>query len=162
LRRAFSLIELLLAITLSGVMAFLSMSYYNTATLSKTVIQSQLLSQFDTISATIFQCKTLSNQFPLQVGGALASSTLLDTLECNTTIVYALDGGKNAFIPPPLKDFSAYRATQNASEFYFSTSTPIANRNDEVLQSLRSNFSSNQYELTHDATTAYLKFYLSR
>ena len=99
---------------------------------------------------------------PLQVGGALASASLLDTLECNTSTPYALDGGKGSFIPPPLTDFSAYTATESGTEFYFSTTAVKDSRNDEVLQTLETAYSSNQYVLTHDATTAYLKFYLSR
>ncbi|MEA3371688.1 MAG: prepilin-type N-terminal cleavage/methylation domain-containing protein, partial [Campylobacterota bacterium] len=162
MRKAFSLIELLIVITLAGVTAILAFNYLNMESISKNNIKLELQSHFNIITATILQCKEYSNIMPIQSGGSEASDTLLSTLECNTTTPYQLDGGKGAFIPPPLNDFTAYTATQNASEFYFSTRTSINSYSDEVLQELQTNYSTNQYELTSDATTTTLKFYLSR
>jgi prepilin-type N-terminal cleavage/methylation domain-containing protein len=162
MRKAFSLIELLITVALAGAMAIFTVSFINTESISKENIKTELLSHFAILSATILQCKELSNAMPVQAGGALASSTLLNTMECNTTTPYLLDGGKGNFIPVPLTGFTAYTATQNGSEFYFSTTTEVNSTNDEVLQSIQSSFSTNQYSLTHDTTTAYLKFYLSR
>ena len=143
-------------------MVILSFSYLNVSTLSKQNIKTELQSHFNIITATILQCKELSNAMPIQNDGSLASATLLNTLECNTSTPYLLDGGKGSFIPKPVNTFTAYTATQNASEFYFSTTTTINSYSDEVLQELQSNYSANQYELTYDASTAYLRFYLSR
>ncbi len=162
MRKAFSLLELFVAITLAGVMALFAFNYLNTKTLSKENIKLELQSHFNIITATILQCKEYSNIMPIQSDGSEASNTLLNTLDCNTTTPYSLDGGKGSFIPPPLNNFTAYTATQNISEFYFSTTTTINSYNDEVLQELLSRYSINQYELTSDATTTTLKFYLSR
>ncbi len=162
IRKAFSLIELFLVIALSGAMIIIAFNFIDTKTLSKEQIKTQLQSHFNIISATILQCKELSNMMPLQNNGTPASNTLLDTLECNTTIPYALDGGKGGFIPKPLSDFTPYTATQNGDEFYFSTATATASFSGEALQELQSGYSVNQYELTNDATTTYLNFYLSR
>ncbi|MDA7818008.1 hypothetical protein N9A28_07445 [Sulfurimonas sp.] len=162
MRRALSLIELLIVISLAGIMTALMVNYLNTETLSKENIKLQLQSHFNIITATILQCKDLTNIMPLQNDGSTASSTLLSTLECNTTTPYALDGGKGSFIPPALTGFTEYTATQNSSEFYFSTSVDLNSYNDEVLQEIQTIYSANQYELTSDATTTSLNFYLSR
>ncbi len=143
-------------------MALFAFNYLNTKTLSKENIKLELQSHFNIITATILQCKEYSNIMPIQSDGSEASNTLLNTLDCNTTTPYSLDGGKGSFIPLPLNDFTDYRATQNANEFYFSTTTTINSYNDEVLQELTSRYSTNQYELSSDATTTTLKFYLSR
>jgi hypothetical protein len=162
LRKAFSLIEIFIAIALSGVMAFTAFFYLDTDTISKDNIKTQLQSHFNIITSVILQCKEYSNIFPIQSDGSLASSTLLNTLECNTTTPYLLDGGKGSFIPPALDNFTQYTATQTGTEFYFSTTTAINSVNDEILLELNTTYSPNQYELTYDATTAFLTFYLSR
>ncbi|MCF6339429.1 MAG: hypothetical protein L3J10_01595 [Sulfurimonas sp.] len=156
------MLELLIAVALAGVMAYTASFYLDTKTISKENIKTQLQSHFNIITSIILQCKEYSNVFPIQSGGTLASDTLLNTLECNTTTPYQLDGGKGSFIPTELSNFTSYKATQNGNEFYFSTTTPINSTNDEALTDLNTTFSSNQYELTYDATTAYLNFYLSR
>jgi len=162
MRKAFSLLELLIVIALLGAMTILGTNYMNVTSLSKSNIRTQLQSHFNIISSAVLYCKELSNSMPLQNDGSPANSTLLTVLECNTTTPYLLDGGKGSFIPPPVTGMTAYTATHSGSEFYFSTTATLNSDNDEVLQELESKYSSNQYELTHDATTAYLKFYLSR
>jgi len=162
MRQAFSLLEIFIAIALSGVMAYTASFFLDTKSISKQNIKTQLQSQFNIITSVILQCKEYSNIFPLQSNGSLASSTLLNTLECNTTTPYLLDGGKGSFIPPPLDNFTDYTATQTGTEFYFSTTTPINSVNDEVLIDLNSTYSPNQYSLTYNATTAFINFYLSR
>lgn len=162
MRKAFSLLELFLVITLMGVMIIFAFKYLDTETLSKEKIKTELTSHLNIITATILQCKELSNIMPTQNDGSLANNTLLNTLECNTTTPYLLDGGRGGFIPPPLNEFTPYRATQSGSEFYFSTATAIGSYNDEALQELQSSYSTSQYVLTHDATTAYVNFYISR
>jgi len=161
-KKAFSLIELLVAITLLGVMAILSFSYLNVTTLSKQNIKTEFQSHLNIITATILQCKDLSNTMPTQAGEVLASGTLLNTLTCNTSPTYQLDGGHGSFIPPPLLNFTAYKATQVGEIFYFTTTTPLASANYEVLQELQNSYSVNQYSLTDNGTTATLNFYLSR
>ena len=162
MRKAFSLLELFMTIALSGAMAIFALNYLNTKTISKASITLELKSHLNIITSIILQCKEYSSLMPIQSNGSLASDTLLSSLECNTTTPYPLDGGKGSFIPLPLDSFTAYTATQNASEFYFSTTTPIDSYNYEVLQELNTTYSSNQYLLTDDGTTASLNFYLSR
>jgi len=161
-RKAFSLIELLLTVALAGAMAIFSFSYIDSATLSKESIKTELQSHLNLISSAIFQCKELSNSMPIQSNGSLANNTLLNTLDCNTSTPYPLDGGKGTFIPPPLNNFTDYTATQNGSEFYITTTTAINSRNDDVLKDLNSTYSAQQYVLTYDTSTAYLNFYISR
>ncbi len=162
MRKAFSLIELLITVALAGAMAIFTVSYYNTTQISKDNIKTQLQSHFNLLAAAILQCKELSNSMPIDTNGTLASNTLLTNLECNTSTPYALDGGKGYFMPVTIDGFTDYKATQNGSEFYIRTTTDIDSRNDEVLQDLNGSYSSNQYVLTYDATTAYLNFYISR
>jgi len=63
-KKAFSLIELLIVITLLGVMAILSFSYLNISTLSKQNIKTEFASHLNIITATILQCKDLSGSMP--------------------------------------------------------------------------------------------------
>ena len=162
MRKAFSLLELLLVVALAGAMAIFSFSIMDTKSLSKDVIKTQFQSHLMVISSAIFQCKELSDAMPIDANGSLASASVLNTLECNTSTPYLLDGANGSFIPPPLTGFTPYTATENGTDFYISTTTTLASTNDEVLQDLEAKYSLNQYELTHDATTAYLNFYLSR
>ncbi len=143
-------------------MAILSFSYLNVTTLSKQNIKTEFQSHLNIITATILQCKDLSNSMPTQAGEVAANGTLLNTLTCNTSPAYQLDGGHGSFIPPPLLNFTAYKATQVGEIFYFTTTTPLASASYEVLQDLQSSYSANQYELTNNGTTATLNFYLSR
>jgi len=143
-------------------MATLSVSYYDTSTISKQNIKSELQSHLKIITATILQCKELSGIMPLQNDGSLANDTALDTLECNTTTTYKLDGGKGSFIPRALKGFTTYKATQNGDEFYFYTTTQIGSYQNDVLEDLNNTYSTNQYELSDDATDTTMKFYLSK
>lgn len=162
MKRAFTLFELLMAIVLAGAMTIFTVTYLDTTTLTKETIRSQLQSHFSLISAAVFQCKEFSNAMPVEDNATLANGTLVSALECNTTTPYQLDGGKGIFIPPAITGFTDYNATSSGTEFYFSTATTIDSTNDEVLKDLNSSYSTNQYVLTYDATTATLKFYLSR
>ncbi|MDF1874949.1 hypothetical protein JHD48_04295 [Sulfurimonas sp. SAG-AH-194-I05] len=162
MRSAFSFLELVIVITLSGIMAILSFSYLNISTLAKQNTKTQFQSHISILSAMILQCKELSNSMPVQSDDSLANDTLLSTLDCNTTVRYTLDGGRGSFVPKPLIGFSEYKATQTGSEFYFSTIVDRNSNNNTVLESLEDDFSSNQYILTQDATTTLMKFYLSR
>ena len=162
MRKAFSLFELLMTVALAGAMAFFANSYFNTKSISKESIKLEFKSHLNIISATILQCKEYSGVMPVQINDSLASDTSMKSLKCNTTDSYPLDGGKGSFIPLALNSFTEYTATQNANEFYFSTTTPKNSYNYEVLVELNSTYSPNQYELTDDGTTATLNFYLSR
>lgn len=162
MRKAFSLLELFITVALTGAITFIAVSIINTQYLSIESIKLELKSHFNLITATILQCKEYSNMMPIQSDGSLASDTLLDSLECNTTTPYPLDGGKGSFIPTPLQLFTPYTATQTGSEFYFATTTQFDSYQYEALKELNTTYSPNQYELTDDGTTANLKFYLSR
>ena len=162
MRKAFSLLEVFITIALIGAITFVATSYINTQYLSKESIKLELKSHFNLITAVILQCKEYSNMMPIDSNGSLASASLLESLECNTTTPYPLDGGKGSFIPTPIHLFTPYTASQTGSEFYFATTTPIDSYQYDALQELNTTYSQNQYELTDDGTTANLKFYLSR
>lgn len=163
MRRAFSLIELLITVALAGAMAIFTVSYYNTSEISKDNIKTQLQSHFNLLTAAILQCKELSNAMPIDSNGSIiANNTPIKQLDCNTSTSYSLDGGKGYFMPVTVNGFTDYRATQNGTEFFISTSAAINSRNDDVLKDLNTTYSTKQYVLTYDATTAYLNFYISR
>jgi len=162
MRKAFSLIELLITVALAGAMAIFISSFIDIDTLNKDNLKSQFQSNLNLISSAILQCKEFSLTMPIQTDGTLANDTLLSTLDCNTSTSYPLDGGRGAFIPPPLKDFTAYTATQTGSEFYITTSAPLNTRAYEVMLDLNTSYSTQQYVLTDDSTTATLNFYFSR
>ena len=162
MKKAFSLLELLLAVALIGVMAAVSFSFLNVSTLSKEGVKTKFQSHLNIITAAVLQCKELSGSMPTGGGGVLASATLLNTLTCNTTTPYLLDGGSGSFIPPALRDFTSFTATQIADVFFITTTTPKNSTNYEVLQELQNGYSLNQYDLTDDGTTATLNFYISR
>lgn len=151
-----------MAIILAGVMAYTTSFYLDTQSITRQNINTQIQSHLNIISSIVLQCKEYSNSFPIQSNGSLANSTLLNTLECNTTTPYLLDGGKGSFIPPALNNFTAYTATQIGDEFYFTTTTAIDSVNHDVLVELNTTYSPNQYELNTTATTTILNFYLSR
>ena len=154
------MIELLATITLMGVMTAFALNYMDIETSSKENIKTKFQAQLNLVTATIFQCKELSNAMPIDANGSLASNSTLNSMECNTTTPYKLNGGHGGFIPTAVTGFSEFSATQTGSEFYISTSVEINSSNDEVLQELNSSYSTNQYE--YNTTTAILKFYLSR
>ena len=105
-------------------MTILSVNYLNVDTLSQQNTKTQFQSHLNIITASILQCKELSNVMPID-GGAFASDTLLNTLDCNTSIPYSLNGERGSFIPNPLTGFTVYKATQVGSEFYFSIPVTI-------------------------------------
>lgn len=162
MRKAFSLLELFVTIALTGAITFIATNLINTKYLSKESIKLEIKSHLNLITATILQCKEYSGMMPIQENGSLASDTLVSSLECNTTTPYPLDGGKGSFIPVAPDLFTAYKATQNLNEFYFSTTAQLNTYQSEVLEDLNATYSPNQYELTDDGTTATLNFYLSR
>lgn len=111
----------------------------------------------------VFQCKSLSEQFPLDLNtSSLADDTLLRDLECNTSIPYAFDGGRNGFVPQAPDGFGAYRATQSGTSFYIMTTADNNSTQDKALISLAESFTTTQATLEHNATSAIFKLYLSR
>ena len=162
MRNAFSLLEVFMTVALLGATTIFTVSLINTKYVAVESIKLELKSHINNITAIILQCKEYSGIMPVQSDGSLASDTLLDSLECNTTTPYPLDGGKGSFIPSPLHQFTSYKASQSGDEFYFSTSTRIGSYQYEALQELNSTYSSNQYELDVNSTDISLKFYLSR
>lgn len=156
MRKAFTLLELMITVAVLGIMVFSASFYIDTESMNKDNVKLNLQSHFNLITATIFQCKNLSNMFPVQADGSLASDTLVSSLECNTSTPYLL-----TMIPQPVSEFTPYTATQTGTEFYFSTQTTFEN-DKEVLEDLNSTYSTTQYELNTTGTTTTLKFYLSR
>lgn len=161
-KQAFTLIEVLLTIFLVGVLSTIGYFYISTSSLRKAEYKTVLQSQFNLIESMVFQCKNLSEQMPNQVGGANALNTNLSLLECNTSTPYTFDGGRNGFVPIPPTGFTAYTATESGTLFYITTTASNNTVQDEALIKLSLNYTSTQAELTHDATTATFKFYLSR
>lgn len=162
-RKAFTLIEVIVTIGLMAIMATLGYFYFDVSTLNQSQYKSHLQSQVNLIESMVFQCKSLSEQFPKELNtSANASNTLLSNLECNTTVPYAFNGGKNGFVPVPPSGFSAYRATEIGSAFFIMTSADNNSTQDKALKNLIRNYTSQQATLDHNATSAIFKFYLSR
>lgn len=161
-KKAFTLIEVALTIFLVGLMGALGYSYISTSSLLRSQYKTTLESQVNLIESMVFQCKSLSNQMPMQVGGAAALDTNLSLLECNTSVPYAFDGGRNGFVPIPPTGFSPYHATESGSVFYISISADNNSTQDAALKKLAVNYTLTQATLDHNATSATFKFYLSR
>lgn len=161
-KNAFTLIELAITVFLAGLMGTLGYYYINTSYLKLSQYKATVQSQMNLIESMVFQCKSLSEQMPNQVGGANALDTNLTDLECNTSTPYKFDGGRNGFVPVPPAGFTAYTATEVGTVFYISTTADNNSTQDEVFQKLALNYTSTQAELNHSATTATFKFYLSR
>ncbi len=164
-RAAFTLVEIAITVVLAGLIGALAYYYINVTTMARIQYQSTLQSHFSLIESMVFQCKSLSEQFPKELNtSTYASNTLLTELECNTTTPYSLDGGRNGFVPIPPTGFSAYRATESGSAFYVITSTDNNSTQDNALKNLILNYTSQQATLEHNTTSgiATFKFYLSR
>lgn len=161
-KKAFTLIEVALTIFLVGVISTLGYFYLNTEDLKRSQYKTAIQSQINLIESMVFQCKSLSEQMPNQADGTNAADTNLTSLECNTSTPYAFDGGRNGFVPIPPTGFTAYTATETGTAFYITTTAENNSTQDEALVSLALNYTANQAELNHSATTATFKFYLSR
>lgn len=161
-KKAFTLLELSITVILTGLLATLGYYYVSTTSLKRSQYKTTLQSHFNLIESMVFQCKSLSEQMPNQIGGANALDTNLTLLECNTSTPYLLNGGRNGFVPVPPTGFTAYTATEVGTAFYITTTADNNSTQDEALQKLAVNYTSTQAELNHSATTATFKFYLSR
>lgn len=161
-KKAFTIVELAMAVFLAGVMGALGYYYINTSSLKRSQYKTTLQSQINLIESMVFQCKNLSEQMPNQVGGADALDTNLTNLECNTSTPYAFNGGRNGFVPVPPTGYTAYTATETGSTFYITTTADNNSTQDEAFKKLILNYTSQQADLNHSATTATFKFYLSR
>lgn len=162
-RSAFTQIEIALSVFLAGLMGALTYYYINLSSLNKSQYKSALQSHFNLIESMVFQCKSLSEQFPKELDSSTnASNTLLTELECNTSIPYSLNGGRNGFIPLPPTGFTPYKATESGSIFFIATSADNNSTQDDALKNLILNYTPQQASLEHNATSAIFKFYLSR
>lgn len=162
-KKAFTLVELAMTIFLAALLGSMGYFYLNTSTIKRTQYKTAVQSQVNLIESMVFQCKSLSEQFPKELNaGTNASNNLLTDLECNTSTPYAFDGGKNGFVPLPPTGFNPYRATQSGNTFYISITADNNTTQDEALQKLILNYTSTQAVLEHNSTSATFKFYLSR
>ncbi|MDO9056441.1 MAG: hypothetical protein Q7U69_07805 [Sulfuricurvum sp.] len=162
-RSAFTQIEIALSVFLAGLMGALTYYYINLSSLNRSQYKSALQSHFNLIESMVFQCKSLSEQFPKELDSSTnASNTLLTELECNTSIPYSLNGGRNGFIPLPPTGFTPYKATESGSIFFIATSADNNSTQDDALKNLILNYTPQQASLEHNATSAIFKFYLSR
>ncbi|MFY9141318.1 pilus assembly FimT family protein [Sulfuricurvum sp.] len=160
-RRGFTFFEVILAIALIGVMGTISFYYLNVSTLTSTQQKAQLQSHITLLTSMILECKTLSEIVPKQVGGAAASSTPIRQLECQTTPVYLLDGGKSGFIPLPPGGFDPYTASESGGSFFITLSANQGSSGDTVLQSIIDGYSATQASLHYAGGKALLDIYLS-
>ncbi len=161
--KGFTLVEIAITIFLAGLLGSLGYFYLNTSTLKRSQYKTAIQSHVNLIESMVFQCKSLSEQFPKELDSSTnASNTLLTTLECNTSTPYSFDGGKNGFVPVPPNGYTPYRATESGTEFYISTSAENNSTQHEALQKLILNYTSRQATLESNATASTLKFYLSR
>ena len=161
-KKAFTLIEVILTIFLVGVISTIGYYYISTSGLKEAEYKTVLQSQFNLIESMVFQCKSLSEQMPNQVGGADALDTNLSNLECNTSTPYTFNGGRNGFVPVPPAGYTAYTATETGSTFYITTTADNNSTQDEAFKKLILNYTSTQAILDHNTTSATFKFYLSR
>lgn len=162
-RKAFTLVEIAITIFLAGLLGSLGYFYLNTSSLKRSQYRTAVQSHINLVESMVFQCKSLSEQFPKELNTSTnASDTLLGDLECNTSIPYSFDGGRNGFVPVPPSGFTPYRATESGSEFYIVTTAENSSIQDEALQKLIPNYTSRQATLDHNSTSATFKFYLSR
>lgn len=161
-KKAFTLLEVTLTIFLVGVISALSYFYLNTDSLKRSQYKTAIQSHINLIESMVFQCKNLSEQMPNQASGANALDTNLTLLECNTSVPYKFDGGRNGFVPIPPTGFTAYTATETGTAFYITTTAENNSTQDEALISLALNYTSTQASLDHNATSATFKLYLSR
>ena len=161
MRKAFSILELLIAIALAGAMAIFTFNVIDINTITKDATKAELQSDLNLITSAVLQCKELSSMMPIENNGSIANDTNLSDLDCNTSTTYSLDGGRGYFMPTTLTGFTIYQATQNGDEFYISTTAEKDSKYDEILQELNTTYSTQQYVLTY-TTTANLKFYISR
>ena len=152
-RSAFTQIEIAMTVFLAGLMGALTYYYINLSTLNRSQYKSALQSHFNLIESMVFQCKSLSEQFPKELNSSTnASNTLLTELECNTSTPYSLNGGKNGFIPLPPTGFAPYKATETGSVFYVMTSADNNSTQDDALKDLILNYTSQQASLDHNVT----------
>lgn len=161
-KKAFTLIELALAILLAGVMVTVGYYYLNLSSMRSSHYKSAILSDVNLIESMVFQCKSLSEQMPQQIGGADALDTNLTQLECNTSTPYSFNGGKNGFVPVPPAGFTPFTATETGSIFYITTTADNNSTQDQALKDLIVNYTALQATLDHNTTSATFKFYLSR
>lgn len=162
-KKGFTLVEMAVTVFLAGLLGSFGYYYFNTSSLNRSHYKSSVQSHFSLIESMVFQCKSLSEQFPEDLNtSTLANDTLLSELECNTSIPYALNGGRNGFVPVPPTGFSAYTATEAGSEFYVRTTAENNSTQDEAFQKLILNYTLAQATLEHNLTHATFKFYLSR
>lgn len=163
-KKAFTQIEVAMTVFLAGLMGALTYYYVNVSTMNRLQYQSTLQSHFNLLESMVFQCKSLSEQFPkdLNATSMNASDTLITQLECNTSTPYSLNGGRNGFVPVPPNGFSAYKATESGNTFYIMTSADNNTTESKAFDKLILNYTSRQATLEHNVTSAIFKFYLSR
>ena len=156
MKKAFSLIELFIAITLMGLMAVLFLNYTNYSFFSNQATKTTIQTQFSSITQALLHCKSLSDAFPV------ANDTLISDLECPTDPPYSIDGYDGFFAPVAPSGFSAYKAYHSGSEFYIQTSVESSSDLVQIVQDLAQNYSNNQYEYETQGGVVVARYYISR
>jgi prepilin-type N-terminal cleavage/methylation domain-containing protein len=161
-KKAFSLVELLVAIALSGVMAALFYNYVNYAYYKNQSLKTTIQTHFSSITAAILHCKSVSDLFATQAGGVEASDTPVSELECQSSPPFMLDGYDAFFMPKAPSGFDAYSATQSGNAFYIKTAVDANSDFTQALYDLNASYSSNQYELALQGGKLEATYYISR
>ncbi|MGM0623794.1 MAG: type II secretion system protein, partial [Campylobacterota bacterium] len=99
MKKAFSLVELLVVIALSGVMATLFYNYANFGFYQQSALTTTLQTHLSSITQAALHCKNISDSLPTQMGGSEANDTPVYELECQSDPPYLLDGYDSFFMP---------------------------------------------------------------
>jgi hypothetical protein len=135
LKRAFSVVELLLVIAVISAMAFLSKKYINIDLISETKITTTIKSQIVSISTILLKCKSQSNKFP-KYNGNDANDNELTNMKCQTTNPYYIIEDNSMLKNQEINDLSNWYAKEDNYKFniYLKTLT----KNNRLVNSLKS------------------------
>lgn len=150
----------MLTIALAGAMVALTYSYINSLGVSSMMQKSELSNKLQSITTTLLQCKDLSSDMPKKEDKSKADDDDLSSLECQSDPTYKIDSGKGGFIPSPPKGFSTFKAKEENSSFYVSTTAKLNSTAHSILKEMKSNYSASQFELEEKDGEVKLKFYI--
>jgi prepilin-type N-terminal cleavage/methylation domain-containing protein len=162
-KRAFSLVEVLIAIALLSAIAMYSYKNYINLDSVDTVLKStKIKSDITLITSIIIKCNDISNNFPKNSDNSDANGSLLRTLECKSTTPYSIDGDKGGFIPKLPSGISDWSATESSGEFYIETSADKNSHLADVLKELSKSYPSSQVSLNtiSSPTKDIFRFYI--
>lgn len=163
MKKAFSLVEVLLAVTLISVIAILSTrNFLNFDTINIYTKSIKLQSDITLITTMIIDCKDTSLSFPKNIDNSPAYENLLRDLECKSDVPYMLDGGKVGFIPQLGSGFSDWFASEVGGSFYIFASAQKNTNHSQILKTLYNSYPKNQvmYDTNSSTTEDIFRFYI--